>query len=180
MKTIDKVSTQCDVCQRFKRTPSRQLVSMPMAQEFNEAVAMDLKIWDFKGGVYILYLIDVAIRYPKAIIIHPKSQDTIIENAVTMWIAERPGAPRKFLSDNGGEFANESYSEICENFNIRECKTTVESPWNNGLCERNPAVVDEMVRKMLEDNPNSPLQLALAWACHAKNCLQMKIGYSPF
>ena len=109
MKTIDNVSTQCDVCQRFTRTSSRPLVSMPMAQEFNEAVAMELKIWDFKGGIYILCLIDVALRYTKASITHPKSLDTIIENAVTMWIAERPGAPRKFLSDNGGEFAKVSY-----------------------------------------------------------------------
>ena len=145
MKTIDNVSTQCDVWQRFKRTPSRPLISMPMAQE--RCASYGPKIWDFKRENYILYLIDVAITYTRARIIHAKSQDTIIENVVTMWIAEEPGAPRKFLSDNGREFANESYSEICENLIISECKTAVESPWSNGLCERNHAVVYEMVRK---------------------------------
>ena len=32
------------------------------------------------------------------------------------------------LADNGGEFLNEEYKEMCEIFNIAEAKTAAESP----------------------------------------------------
>ena len=177
---VDSFSSKCEVCAKFRKTPSRPVVAMPIATDFNEAVAMDLKVWDFKHGVYILYLIDIATRYTKARVIYSKTQDVIVENVISMWIAEGPGSPSKFLSDNGGEFSNESYTEMCENFNIRECKTAVESPWSNGLCERNHAVVDEMLKKMMLEEPGYTLEVALSWACHAKNCLLMSGGYSSY
>ena len=44
-------------CLKFKKTPMRPAVSLPLATKFNEAVAMDLKYW--KNGLYIFYLIDM-------------------------------------------------------------------------------------------------------------------------
>ena len=37
-----------------------------------------------------------------------------------------------------------------------------------------------MVTKILAEEPNCDLQIALAWAVHSKNCLQMNGGYSPY
>ena len=97
-----------------------------------------------------------------------------------MWIAEGPGAPSTFLTDNGGDFSYESYTEMCKNFNIRERKTAVESPWSIGLCERNHAVVNEMLKKMVLEEPGYTLKFALSWACHGKSCLLMSGGYSSY
>ena len=58
---------------------------------------------------------------------------------------------RKFLADNGGEFANAYYRDMCENLNIEVLKTGSESPFQNGLCERNHCVVDGMLLKLLAD-----------------------------
>ena len=69
---------------------------------------------------------------------------------------------------------------MCENFNIRVMSTAAYSPFSNGLCERNHAVIDEMVMKIIADQPNCTLQVALAWAVNSKNCLQMVAGYSPY
>ena len=44
---------------------------------------------------------------------------------------------------------------MCENLNIEVLNTGAESPWSNGLVERNHACVDLMLEKMLEDNPSS-------------------------
>ncbi|PIK39346.1 hypothetical protein BSL78_23810 [Apostichopus japonicus] len=85
------------------------------------------------------------------------------------------GAPKKFLSDNGGEFANEEFRDMAENLNIEIWNTAGYSPWQNGLCERNHAVVDNCVEKILEDYPNMDIELALVWAVNAKNSLQMVI-----
>ena len=118
-----------------------------MATEFNEVVAMDLKIW--RPGVYLLHLIDMATRFSLASVIYNKRPETIINQVMMMWIGNGMGTPKKFLADNGGEFANAHYRDMCENLNIEIANTAAYSPWQNGLCERNHAVVDDCVSKML-------------------------------
>ena len=51
------------------------------------------------------------------------------------------GTPGKFLSDNGGEFANQEFIDFAEIFGINGKTTAAESPWSNGLCERHNLVV---------------------------------------
>ncbi len=97
-----------------------------------------------------------------------------------LWIGSGLGSPRKFIADNGWEFANEKYKDMCANLNIEVLNTAAYSPWKNGLCERNHAVVDDCVSKILEDNPETPLDVALVWAINAKNALQMVYGYCPY
>ena len=40
---IKKLSKECKVCQLYKKPPPRPIVSLPMAREFQETIAMDLK-----------------------------------------------------------------------------------------------------------------------------------------
>ena len=97
-----------------------------------------------------------------------------------MWIGSGLGVPKKFLADNGREVANEEYKDMCSNVNIEPINTAAYSPWQNGICERNHAVVDDCVSKILEDNPELELDVALVWAINAKNAMQMVYGYSPY
>jgi transposase InsO family protein len=175
---IDEVSKNCQICKKYKRTPARPVVSLPLATEFNEAVAMDLKKW--KDGVYLLHLIDMATRFSLACVIHDKTPATITNQVMTKWVGSGLGTPKKFLADNGGEFANEEYKDMCENLNVECLHTAAYSPWQNGLCERNHAVVDDCVSKILEDNPNMSLEVAITWAINSKNSLQMVHGWSPY
>ena len=48
----------------------------------------------------------------------------------------------------------------------------------NGLCEKNHALVDTMLERMVEDYPDTPEHVLLAWANMAKNSMQMVYGYS--
>ena len=100
---------------------------MPLAREFNEAVAMDLKVWDFKKNIYFLHLIDMATRFSISTVIYEKEKQVIM------------------------------YRILLPN------------PFSNGLCERNHAVIDEMVHKMIEDQSDCSLEIALSWAVHAKH-----------
>ena len=58
---IEHISENCEVCKRFKRTPSQPVVCMPLANKFNQVVAMDLK--QFRDGIYFLHLIDLFSRF---------------------------------------------------------------------------------------------------------------------
>ena len=67
-----------------------------------------------------------------------------------------------------------------ENLNIQVLNTARQSAWQNGLCERNHALVDRCLAKILEDNPDTPTDMALAWAVSDKNSLQMWSGYFSY
>jgi len=173
-KAIRSVSDTCKTCCKFKRPNPRPVVSIPMATKFNETIAMDLKVW---GKFYFLVLIDLATRYCTATLITNKCASTIIKGVFLGWIAVF-GAPAKILSDNGCEFSNSEMREMGEAFNIKIMTTAAESPWSNGICERQNAVIGDSVRKIMAD-AQCDLEVALAWAISARNALTNSSGFSP-
>ena len=175
-RIVEEIGAKCDICSRYKRTPSTPVVSLPLAKQFNDVVAMDLKTF---GDVYFLHFIDLYTRFSKAKVIKRKLPQTIIDSVATEWLASGFGPPKKFLVDNGGEFDNEHYRELGEHFNIEVSATAAYSPWSNGICERNHYVIDVCVQKMLEEDPGLSLDVALAWAVNAKNTMQNHLGFSP-
>ncbi|CAG2190172.1 unnamed protein product [Mytilus edulis] len=175
---VDEITEGCDVCKKYKKTPARPVVSLPLATYFNEVVAVDLKEW--KPNTYFLHLIDIATRFSLATVIKRKTPDVIADKVMSLWIGSGMGPPKRFLADNGGEFANDIFRNLCANLNIDVMNTAAYSPCQNGICERNHAVVDDCVAKILEDQPKLNLEVALVWALNAKNSLSMVYGWSPY
>ena len=172
---IRRVSKSCQICQEYLKPPPRPVVGLPMATTFNECVAMDLKWF---GNVHLLHLIDHATRLSACAVIRSKKPEVIIREVFRIWIGIY-GCPEKFLSDNGGEFSNDAFRELCEKTNITVKTTGAEAPWSNGLCERHNRVLGEMLTKTIEDT-RCNLDIAVAWCINAKNSLQNVHGYSPF
>ena len=173
--SLKEVSRNCKVCKVFSRPSALPVVGLPMASEFNEVVAMDIK---FLNGKMILHLIDHLSRYSAAAIISSKKPNEIISKIFKVWISVF-GPPSKFFSDNGGEFNNQEFRELCERFNITVKTTAAEAPWSNGLCERHNAVLGDMVEKTMAECV-MPMETALNWAVHAKNSLSNVHGFSPY
>ena len=84
------------------------------------------------------------------------------------------------LVDNGGEFNNEEIREMSSILNIKISSTPGESPWSNGLCERNNQITDRMLEILVEENPKSDEKILLAWTNVAKNSLQMWNSFSSY
>ena len=125
----------------------KPIVSVSLAEEFNEVVAMDLK---FIESNIILHLIEHVTRFSAAAIVKSKEREEIIKHLFRSWISIF-GAPSKFFSGNGGEFSNDNYNAMGEVYNITIKKTAAESPFSNGLVERHNAVLEEMLLKTCED-----------------------------
>ena len=62
-KEVKTISENCNICKRYKKSPSVPIVSVPLASSFNDVVAMDLIMIE---GRYILHLIDLFTRYSVA------------------------------------------------------------------------------------------------------------------
>ena len=174
---LDEIYDSCTTCKLFMKTPPRPVVSMPMANRFNEKVAMDLKSWK---GKYILHMIDMFTRLSVSVFINNKTPSEVAENILMHWIAAGWGVMEGIFFDNGGEFNNEEIREVASILNIRISSTPSESPWSNGLCERNHQITDRMLEILVDENPHLKEKTLLAWANVAKNSLQMWNGFSSY
>ena len=94
-----------------------------------------------------------------------------------MWVSYF-GRPKKLMSDNGGEFANDVHDEVAEKLGIEIVRPPAESPFSNGIVERHNKVLYETMVKTIDDVQCEP-EVALAWACSSKNALQNHKGFSP-
>ena len=176
LQAIKKCCDTCKVCIRYKKPPLKPIVTAPLAKDFNEVVCMDLKLIDSK--FLILHLIDSATRYSMASIVRTKRATEIVDLVSEMWI-KYFGAPGTFMSDNGGEFSNELFEELCCTLNIIDAKTAPYSSFSNGTVERHNAVLGETVSKLLNDSDlNCTPSLVVNWGVSAKNLLNHN-GFTP-
>ena len=172
---IVNVTNNCNTCKIFKKPPPRPVVGLPMASKFLECIAIDLKF--YKKNI-LLHMIDHATRLSASAVIPSKKPEVIIKKIFQIWISVY-GVPEKFLSDNGGEFANENFINMCEAMNINFKLTGAESPWSNGLVERHNLILGDMLDRILEESTDN-IEIAVAWAINAKNSLSNIHGFSPF
>ena len=93
---VVKVTDRCETCIKYRKPRNRPVVSMSIGTEFNQAVAMDLKVW---GSEYFLVLVDFSTRFCQAVGITNKRPETVIKG---LFLISVFGAPRLFSTDNGG------------------------------------------------------------------------------
>ena len=61
---IDFVTDSCDTCDRYRKVRSRPVVSLPLAKDFNDCLAQDLKSLNSRNCQYtVLRMIDVFSRF---------------------------------------------------------------------------------------------------------------------
>ena len=173
---VDEIYLKCDICKQTSRVPSRPVVCMPLSRCFNDIIAIDLKLFE---GRQILHIIDMFTRYSVSCFVPNKEPKTIVEAIMLNWAAYFGFPSKALLSDNGGEFLGEAMQEMKAQMDIRSLTTGAESPFQNGLCERNHAVIDTMLIRLKIDNPGTNLSVLLKWANLAKNSLFNVHGFSP-
>ena len=143
--------------------------------KFQEFVAMDLK---FYNKHIILHMIGYATRPSASTIVQSKRPNDVIKGIFQHWISV-DGTPEIFLTDNGGEFCNEDFINMCEGFNITIKTTGAESPWSNGVVERHNRTISEMLDKVIEDT-KCEIIIALAWVINAQKSLHSVHRFSPY
>ena len=140
---LEDTGKTCELCRRYAKTPSRPVVSLPVASQFNEKVSMDLKQCN---GHWILHIIAMWSRYTVSVFINRKKPSDAIDALMQRWIAVF-GTMGSIMTDNGGEFSSDEMREVASILNVRLITTEADSPFQNGLCERVHSVTDMMLLK---------------------------------
>ena len=179
LKLVENVANSCDICKKYRKTPPKPIVTMPLAKVFNENVSMDLKdiSSDNIKSEKVIHLIDHATRFSAARIIPSKKRDVVIQAVLEMWHVTF-GPMKQILTDNGGEFTNDHFAEMSEKLNTKIISTAAESPWSNGINERHNGLLGQMVLKTMEDT-KCDMKTALMWSVTAKNNLANVNGFTP-
>ena len=186
---IKQINPNCDTCIKYRKPHPKPVTCIPLAKVFQDVLGMDLKFYtDLRNqkSHILLHIVDLATRFSASSIIPSKLPDVIIKNIMSNWIAVF-GSPKIIFTDNGGEFANQHFLDMCETFNINVRVTAAQSPFSNGIVERHNATLAHILDKILEEN-DCDIKTALSWAVNAKNSLnnihgfssyQLAIGYNP-
>ena len=172
---IDSIYESCEICAVYSRAKPSPVVALPMAEEFNDCVAIDLKYW--RPGLWILHMVDMFSRYTMSAFVTRKTPQMILEVLIRDWISVF-GVMKLILKDNGGEFNSDEIREVESLISVEDDTTGMESPFQNGLCERNHAVTDMILSKLAAQYPKTPLNILLKWAVMSKNSLQNWSGFS--
>ena len=174
-KELIEIDKTCQFCKKYKRAHPLPKVSLPLADSFNQLVAVDLKMI---GDTWVLHCIDYVSRFSNAVIVENKTTEEITEKFLKIWISLF-GTPELLYSDNGGEFVSDLVETLCTAFDITQATTPSESPFGNGVCERHNSLIGEMTVKLEEETGNN-LEVCLMWALQAKNSLVNVNGFSPY
>ena len=182
--TVDRVKSvinDCDVCQRFGRALPRTVVGLPLAQEWNHTVSLDLHEVSGSGrSLWYLHMIDVFSRLSVAVFITSKRPTTNITEFFRNWCLCL-GYPQAVLTDNGGEFDNADFHSFAENADIVIKTTAAYSLWSNGVVERHNVVLTDMFNRIIfDDSLKYDRETALKTAVFAKNSMFNHDGFSPY
>ena len=176
---INNVYDNCEACNVITNRKPKPAVAIPVAKNLNDIVTIDLKEYGSGAHKYIVYAIDRFSRLTVGKFIGDKKPETIGSFLMEKWISVF-GRMRMLHSDRGGEFVNEDITRLAEYLDVKLTNTAAHSPNQNGCNERNHAVVDRMIQRMIFMEPSMNPEVALAWALCAKNSLENVHGYSPF
>lgn len=174
-RMIRDIVHNCEICALYKKPTPRPAVSLPRSQDVNVIVAMDLH--QLEPNLWFFHMIDEFSRFSNAVIIRSKVASVIVQKFLQYWVSIF-GSPKKVLSDNGREFDNEKFRDMCGNFNISVVTTPAYSPWCNGICERHNYILSDILLKVRKDT-GCDWETGLAWALSAKNSLINHNGFSP-
>ena len=82
------MTQSCDTCDRYKKARARAVVPMPLANDFSDVLAMDLKFVTVNNRKYtILHLIDAFTRFSAASIVSSKHKEVIVATIMKQWVA---------------------------------------------------------------------------------------------
>ena len=155
---IERYCKSCDVCQRTVpkgKIPKAPLVNLPIINTPFTRVAVDLVGPLFPSSSrkhkYILTMVDMATRYPKAIPLSNIDTITVAEALLSMF--SDVGIPMEILSDKGTQFNSDIMKEVQRLLSIQEQITTPYNAICNGLCEKYNGTLKQMLKRVVQDQP---------------------------
>ena len=164
-RTLEEVAKPCEACAKSRRRVPKPKFAIPRANKPNEIVTIDLKEFNLKHPTqkYICYFIDMFSRLTVGVFIPAKKAEVIMEALLINWVGTPLGKMEMLHSDLGGEMSNEVMEDVAAALDVKLTTTSAYSPHQNGVNEKNHAIVDLMMTRMIASDSKMTAEMALRW-----------------
>merc|ERR1712243_1694 len=176
VKLIKQVVRDCKICQKFGRSMVKPKIALQNSSSFNEIVTLDLKQF---GSKYVLWCIDSFTRFIQGNLLRNKKAETVLNAINECWNLPFGKPAVGFYADNGTEFKNVKMDKLISKLRISISYGPAYSPWSNGIIERNHALCDLTIKKLMQDKNVGTLDVLVKTAAWTHNTNVNRAGYSP-
>lgn len=127
---------------------------------------------------YILVMTDLFSKYAVAV---PTRDQTATTTARAVWthLFQIFGCPERILSDRGGAFESDLFTELCQLYGCRRSRTTPYHPQGNGACERFNQTLLGLLRTLLEEEKSQWREKLPALLQAYNNTVHRTTGLTP-
>lgn len=147
--------SNCQACLTYRKQNTKESL-MPHEVPDRPWYKVGTDVFHFNGQSYIM-VIDYYSKYVEIAKLSCLTSETIINKI--KHIFRRHGIPEIVMSDNGPEFASNSFREFARNWNFQHTTSSPRYPQSNGQVERAIQTVKNIMRKTKYDQ--SDLNIAL-------------------
>ena len=164
------VSPTCERCQRYKIQGVN--VKPPLlkvdAKEPFELVVIDCVSMPrtSKGSIGMVVIVDHKSKFAYAAPLRNKSSEHVAEIVQMRLLPMMVRKPKRWLSDNGGEFIGEAFEDLLQEMAIRHITITPYMSSSNGLAERTIRTLTEMLRVAGENGNEWDVELGRVLWCY--------------
>ena len=137
----DMVSS-CEVCCQHHSQRAEPLIPSELPQLPWQKVGMDL--FDYKGSTYLLIL-DYYSRFIEIAKLSKTTAGDVINHCKSIFA--RHGIPEMVISDNGPQFAAESFKEFAQGYNFDHVTSSPYYPQSNGEAETAVKTIKDLLKK---------------------------------
>ena len=174
---------QCAVCQERRAPKARRPATLPTPKDCGDQVHIDIfEVEDLtETRFYAVHIIDAVSRFQMGEILADKSADSVVQFVKRRWMPIF-GPPRVLVADQGREFVSWKFEEMAAQHSTLLWHTAVQSPWQNGICEKGGGILKAIVAAVVKSQSvvgREEMETALQEAITAYNADINEAGVSP-
>ena len=142
---------QCAVCQERRAPKARRPATLPTPKDCGDQVHIDIfEVEDLtETRFYAVHIIDAVSRFQMGEILADKSADSVVQFVKRRWMPIF-GPPRVLVADQGREFVSWKFEEMAAQHSTLLWHTAVQSPWQNGICEKGGGILKAIVAAVVK------------------------------
>lgn len=152
---IEDMVNNCDTCSQYKRSnPREPLMLHPTPHRPWETVGLDL--CELKKHHYLI-IVDYYSNFIEVDELHTTTSEQVV--AVCKSQFARHGIPNTVISDNGPQFASQTFHEFSLTYQFQHHTSSPYHPQSNGKAEKAVQVVKGLLNKTQSDTQDFHLAL---------------------
>jgi hypothetical protein len=183
-KDTERFCRECLSCQQRKspRGPRQIPAGTVTVSAFNDLLAMDI-LGGFPaspdGYNYLLVMTEYFTRYTVAAPLKTKTCAEVAAAFTNSWLLPF-GAPKRLLSDQGGEFSGEPLTTLLRTHQVQKDFTTSYHPQTDGVVERNNQTLSQILSGLVGVETRAWVQKLPAALVAFNAAISASTGHAPY